>query len=442
MRIKSIVDELNKLRITIKVQGGELKASGPGRAITEDIIGKIKANKEALIEYLQSTAGGTSVNHRMAATTLNGNEPLFDDAPCRPLSFSLFYFGNAETNDEQEKYKLLIEGAKYADANGYAAVWTPERHFNKFGGLYPSPSVLGAALSVITKNIAIRAGSVVLPLHNPLRIAEEWAVVDNLSGGRVGIACAPGWQANDFVLSPGAFENRHEIMYRYIQIIQKLWAGEKMSLDKGNGTLIDTQIYPLAIQKELPIWITSKGSIDTFISAGKLGFNILTHLLGETVEELAVKIQAYRKAYKENGHDIRRSKVVLMLHTYIGNDLQLVHEEARVPFINYLRTSLGLIKYDAKAMGFDLESGNLSSQDIEYILNYAFSRYVTHSSLIGTKESCLGMLQKISAIGVDEVAALIDFGIDSNAVMKSLVHLTEVKESYKEKSANYSFNDF
>ena len=61
------------------------------------------------------------------------------------------------------KYRLLLEGAKYADEHGFSAVWTPERHFHPFGGLYPNAALTGAAVAAVTKRIGIRAGSVVLP---------------------------------------------------------------------------------------------------------------------------------------------------------------------------------------------------------------------------------------------------------------------------------------
>src|SRR5712692_3504600 len=108
------------------------------------------------------------------------------------MDFSLFYFASADGGESADKYRLLIEGAKFADTHGFAAVWTPERHFHEFGGLYPNPAVTGAALAMITKNIRIRAGSVVSPLHQTIRIAEEWAMVDNLSGGRVDVSFATG----------------------------------------------------------------------------------------------------------------------------------------------------------------------------------------------------------------------------------------------------------
>src|SRR5690606_17850013 len=99
---------------------------------------------------------------------------------------------------EDDKYRLLLEGARFADSHGWEAVWIPERHFHAFGGIYPNPSVLAAALAVATNRVRIRAGSVVLPLHDPLRVAEEWAVVDHLARGRVDLAFATGWNPNDF----------------------------------------------------------------------------------------------------------------------------------------------------------------------------------------------------------------------------------------------------
>ncbi|MEW6738052.1 MAG: LLM class flavin-dependent oxidoreductase, partial [Acidobacteriota bacterium] len=135
------------------------------------------------------------------------------------IDFTLYFFSDDGSKTTRDKYNLLLESAKFADANDFVAVWTPERHFQDFGGLYPNPSVLSAALAMITKRIQIRAGSVALPLHNPIRVAEEWAVVDNLSQGRVAVSFASGWHPDDFVFSPDAYENRKEIMFRHIEII-------------------------------------------------------------------------------------------------------------------------------------------------------------------------------------------------------------------------------
>src|ERR1044072_8239679 len=93
-----------------------------------------------------------------------------------------------ELPDDAAWREREVERAMFAARHGFTAVWTPERHFQAFGGLYPNPSVLSAALAMITERVQIRAGSVALPLHHPVRVAEEWSVVDNLSNGRAAIS--------------------------------------------------------------------------------------------------------------------------------------------------------------------------------------------------------------------------------------------------------------
>src|SRR6185437_7292907 len=176
------------------------------------------------------------------------------------MDFSLFYFAaDAAEGNGAERYRLLMEGARFADRNGFTAVWTPERHFHPFGGLYPNPAVTGAALAAATDRIHIRAGSIVLPLHDPIRVAEEWSVVDNLSGGRVGLSFASGWHARDFALRPESYEARREVMVRGIETVKKLWHGEAVPVKSGDGSDLAVRIFPAPIQEDPPIWVTSSG---------------------------------------------------------------------------------------------------------------------------------------------------------------------------------------
>src|SRR5215510_5824953 len=157
----------------------------------------------------------------------------------KSLSFSLYFFSDDGSKDSADKYRLVLESAKFADQNGFSAVWTPERHFQDFGGLYPNPSVLSAALAMITERVGIRAGSVALPLHNPVRVAEEWSVVDNLSNGRVAVSFASGWHPDDFVLFPTPYEQRKDVMFRGIETIRSLWAGRTIALEGPEGRNVE-----------------------------------------------------------------------------------------------------------------------------------------------------------------------------------------------------------
>ena len=165
------------------------------------------------------------------------------------MDFSLFFFADGGAAGA-DGYRLLLESARFADEHGLAAVWTPERHFHPFGGLYPNPAVTGAAVAAVTERIGIRAGSVVAPLHHPLRIAEEWSVVDNLSGGRVGLSFASGWHAVDFVLRPENYAERRTAMLETVDTVRRLWRGETAEFPDGAG---DKQAWSTACgEAELP----------------------------------------------------------------------------------------------------------------------------------------------------------------------------------------------
>ena len=354
----------------------------------------------------------------------------------RPLDFGLFYFSADAREDGLNRYRLLIEGAKYADAHGFCAVWTPERHFHEFGGLYPNPAVTSAAVAAVTSRIQVRAGSVVLPLHNPIRVAEEWAMVDNLSGGRVELSFASGWHTNDFALMPSAYERRREIMSEGIETIRRLWRGDTVPATNGHGHQIDVRIYPAPRQKQVPVWIAAAGNPDTFRMAGRMGARMLTNLLGQTVEELTAKIAAYRAAWREAGHP-GDGRVALMLHTFVGRDLAEVRQTVRKPLIEYLKTSTELVKQarwefpafvtHGKRQG-PLDNSDLSDAEVDAMMEHAFERYFETSGLFGTPDSCMAMVDRVKGAGVDEVACLMDFGIPTDDVLASLTYLNQLRE--------------
>ncbi|MGZ5785231.1 MAG: MupA/Atu3671 family FMN-dependent luciferase-like monooxygenase, partial [Ramlibacter sp.] len=351
--------------------------------------------------------------------------------------FSLFYFAADNGSPPDERYKLLLEGARFADREGFSAIWTPERHFHAFGGLYPNPAVTSAAIAAMTTRLQIRAGSCVLPLHHPIRVAEEWAFVDNISQGRVGVSFAAGWQPNDFVIAPAAFADRKNQMIANIDVVRRLWRGEKVAFPGPLGKSVDVQTLPRPIQKELPIWVTAAGNPETFQQAGEIGCHLLTHLLGQKIEDVATKLKLYRQAWRKAGH-ASDGHVTLMLHTFVGRDEDEVRETVRGPMKEYLRSSVDLIKQAAwsfptfvqrgaengKSPVEIMDSQPLSEEEMDALLEHAFSRYYGTSALFGTPARCLELVEKLEAAGVDEIACLIDFGVPTETVLE---HLRDLK---------------
>ncbi len=358
--------------------------------------------------------------------------------PAKPMDFGIFLWGNDDSS-AQGKYDLMLESAKFADERGFKFVSTPERHFHAFGGPFPNPSVTGAALAAVTKQVEIRAGSCVLPLHPPIRVAEEWSVVDNLSRGRVGLAFASGWQPNDFVIRPQGFKDAKRQMFEAIETVRKLWRGESVSFENPFGDMVETSVLPRPVQPELPVWVTSAGNVETYEMAGRAGANLLTHLLGQSLEEMAEKIRAYREARRKAGFDPATGKVTLMLHSCVGESDEEVRERVRQPMKDYLSSSISLIKGFAWSFPAfkrpkgtderdDISLDHLSEEEMDALLDHAFERYYETSGLFGTPQNCVQMVDRVRAAGVDEIACLVDFGMSVEDVRRGLPGLAQVMQ--------------
>lgn len=353
------------------------------------------------------------------------------------MDFSLYFWGN-DDGAGPRKYQLLLDGARYADDRGFCAVWTPERHFHAFGGPYPNPSVTGAAVAAVTRNLDIRGGSCVLPLHHPARVAEEWAVIDNISNGRAGVAFASGWMPDDFLLRPeNAPPNNKTAMLRDIDVVRKLWRGDAVTFEAPGGKQVNVVTQPRPVSKELPVWLTTAGNPESYREAARMGCNVLTHLLGQSIEEVAEKVRIYRQTLAECGRNPDDYTVTLMLHTLIGEDREQVREIAREPMKAYLRSATALIKEYAwafpafkkpaganKAMDIDLRT--LDADELDAIIEFAFLRYFDDSGLFGTVDDALARVHQLNAIGVNEIACLIDFGVPTEVALQALEPLADV----------------
>lgn len=350
------------------------------------------------------------------------------------MEFSLYYFANCDDGASAGgRYDLILESARWADCNGFVRLWTPERHFHQFGGLSPNPSVLGASLASITHNLQICSGSVVVPLHDPLRVVEEWSMVDNLSNGRVGLGLACGWVPNDFVIGErqAMFEQRKDIFAQNVHTLRQLWRGESVERTNPQGETINVHTLPRPTQQDVPIWITAAANPETFRQAGELGANLLTHLLGQTTQALAEKIAIYRNAWQAAGYE-GSGTVTLMLHTLVGDSDEEVREVVREPMKRYLASSLNLASAHLESVPFIKDAGNIDTDAltpdmVERVLEASFEKYFQTASLMGSFERCLDTVDRLEAVGVDEIACLIDFGVDHSTVMAALENLNVMR---------------
>jgi len=382
-----------------------------------------KRGLESVVSEVTTAPDGSAVPD-MPADELPDDPAWREREVERAINFGLYFFSDDGSKNSDDKYRLLLESAKFADRHGFTAVWTPERHFQAFGGLYPNPSVLSAALAMITSRVQIRAGSVALPLHHPVRVAEEWSLVDNLSRGRVAVSYASGWHPNDFLFAPAAYEQRKEVMFRHIETIRKLWRGEPVEFAGVDGSPIEISILPKPVQAQLPIWLTTAGNPETWNRAGEIGANVLAALPGYALGDLKALIKQYREARANHGHDPQAGIVTMMVHTFVGDSNQAVKEKVRIPFTHYLRT------YFKQFEQIQANQAELTDADKDALMAAAFDQYFQDRTLFGTPGKCVRLVEKLSELGVDEIACLVDFGVDTDSVLESLNHLDELREHF------------
>jgi natural product biosynthesis luciferase-like monooxygenase protein len=350
------------------------------------------------------------------------------------MRFGIMFFPSADCGSPRAQYALVQEASRFADAHEFACVWTPERHFHGFGGLFPNPSVMSAALATITRRLQIRAGSIISPLHHTIRIAEEWALVDNLSNGRVALSFGSGWNVDDFIFFPDRYTTRQAHMYEQIETVRQLWAGKPLRVTNSQGQERDIQLSPRPVQRMLPIWVTSSGNVETFRQAGRIGANVLTHLFQQDLPTLAERIAAYRDARQRHGFDADTGVVSLMLHTFLGADLHEVRRDVAGPFRAYLKSAFALerraaLSGGAVSGGHRLPSVDIS-EDADELLELAVDRYLQGGSLIGTIESCSDLIWRLQDVGVSEIACLIDFGLPPASVLEGLPYLNRLRERF------------
>jgi natural product biosynthesis luciferase-like monooxygenase protein len=330
------------------------------------------------------------------------------------MRFSVMFFSAPPTARGDHTYEVFTRAVQWADQHELDGVWVPERHFTQFGGLFPNPVIALSHAAALTKNLKLRAGSVILPLHNPVRVAEDWAMVDVLSGGRTEISFGSGWNADDFALSPGHYEDRREYMSAQIEIVRRAWRGEPVELTNGTGRPVQLVTLPRPLQSELPIWLTAQ-SDSTFELAGRQGFPVLTNLNFTAPGQLSQRVSAYRRASREAGHG--DGWVALMAHTFVGTSGEMGRHQIHEALTRYLGANLSMRAQASAARGVRLDA----SQGRRQAVAEDGAQRLSHGgSLVCGPEEVRERVESFRSMGVDELALLIDFVDDPDAVLAGL----------------------
>ena len=341
----------------------------------------------------------------------------------KPVKYSVFCFPETSSS-QRDVFKFYKELALKADALNFFGIWIPERHFDEVGSPFSAPAIVASSLASVTEKIIIGAGSIILPLHHPIEVLEQWSTLDCLSNGRIRLSVASGWHPDDFIFEPQNYSIRKNVLYERLKILKESWESGIYQGMNGKSEIKSLMIFPKPIQKKCPLWISVASDKDVFIEAGRLGVNILTHLLLQDIDELSQKISAYRQSLMRHGFDSNEFNVTLMIHTYVYEDSDVAYERVIKPLEKYFRSHFRLLTKISDEYSTD---SDISDEYFSSLVN----KFIKNKCLIGCPEEVLNLTLKLNKIGVDEVSCLVDFGLSEEFIFNSLKLISDLSLNFK-----------
>ncbi|TCM99313.1 putative LLM family oxidoreductase [Paenibacillus sp. BK033] len=239
------------------------------------------------------------------------------------------------TISAQRRMKEIIDAAKLADEAGLDIFGVGEHHRLDFA--VSSPPVILAAIAQATKQIKLTSATTVLSTVDPVRLFEDFATLDLLSGGRAEIIAGRGAFVDSFPLFGYKLEDYHALFAENIELLLELGKQETITWNgQFRSSLSDLEIAPRPKQPELPVWIGVGGTPQSAHNAGRLGLGMNLALLGGTPERAKPLADIYRQAGQQAGHEPSKLRVAVSSHGYISDTSQQALHEFYPYYSSYL----------------------------------------------------------------------------------------------------------
>jgi alkanesulfonate monooxygenase SsuD/methylene tetrahydromethanopterin reductase-like flavin-dependent oxidoreductase (luciferase family) len=236
------------------------------------------------------------------------------------MKFGIFAIGdhhphaNLSTGDH---YERILQQVEWAEALEYECFWFGEHHFD-FAGVIPSPPVLMSVAARATKKIRLGVAVCLLPYRNPLFVAEEYAMVDVLSRGRLDFGVGRGTPPE--LAAFGVKEDNRDLLAESLEIVKMAWSEGKVSYRGKHHRIDGVALNIRPVQKPTPPFFIAALSEGSYKVAGELGYPILgiPYASCKNIADMRTKIALYRETLASHGHDPKSFDVVQCFHTNVA----------------------------------------------------------------------------------------------------------------------------
>jgi alkanesulfonate monooxygenase SsuD/methylene tetrahydromethanopterin reductase-like flavin-dependent oxidoreductase (luciferase family) len=301
----------------------------------------------------------------------------------------------------------IFNQALHAEKIGLNSAWIGEHHFNLLG-VNPCPNILLAQLAGATKRIRLAPAVVLLPVHHPLHVAEEWATLDLLSGGRVDFAAGRGYDEKEYLPFGAPFQESADIFAEGLEVLWRAWTEKGRWSHKGKYyNFEDVEIRPRPAQDPLRPYVAcfSRPSMEL---AARNDWNIIFAPFAAAMVygSLAQATQAFRDECQKHGRAPRRAMCSYFIH--IGESQQ-DQDYGREALLRYFKDALiAAFPSDAKTVPPTLK---YFLGIVDLLRNMKAENLTSKSILVGSPQKIIDDLKEIEAAGISEVILYFNYGL-------------------------------
>ena len=232
----------------------------------------------------------------------------------------------------QQRMRELMEEAELADQLGLDVFAIGEHHRPDF--LISSPAIALAAAAVRTERIRLSSAVTVLSSDDPVRVFQDFAQVDLLSGGRAEIMAGRGSFIESFPLFGYDLDDYDELYAEKLDLLLKLRESERVTwAGRHRAPLNDAGVWPRPVQDPLPVWVAVGGSPQSVLRAGTLGLPLTIAIIGGQLERFVPFVELYREAVARAGHDPAVARVAINTHAFVGETSAQADSAFAAPYL-------------------------------------------------------------------------------------------------------------
>lgn len=297
------------------------------------------------------------------------------------------------TQSPVQRYRDTIEQAVHAESLGFESIWPVEQHFNPQLSIMPAPLLLLTAVAERTTTLRLGIAIILLPLSHPLRVAEEIAVLDVISNGRVEFGIGRGSIPTHFSgFGIDQTESRGRMM-EALDMIRQAWTSERVSFHGQFYSVDDIAVVPKPVQQPHPPIRAAANSLDTFELMGRLGYPIFVASQVNPYAKMRELIPVYHQARAAAGHaEARAEDISLLGPLYVGNSQGQIRAELEPSIRRFLQSVSSI--YSSQGQDLGPESSRIK-EVLERVRRMTYDKVAEVMGIFETPQACVERLQAL-----------------------------------------------